>query len=355
MKKVLYISNIEVPYRVRFFNQLAEHCDLTVLYEREKSENRDDQWASSEKSNYTVHYLNGIKIGNENSFSFQILKHVFSQYDAVIIGCYNSYVQMMAILAMRLLHRPYYLNIDGEVFLEEKSVKTRIKKLFLRGATGYLAAGEKSAESLRKVIGDKPITVYYFSSLTEEEIRQHASCKQERNKKVLVVGQYFEYKGMDIAVEVARKDPERQYVFVGMGKRTAQFVEEQKTDELANVEVIPFLQKKELEELYQQCAMLLLPSRQECWGLVINEAASYGMPIVSTWGSGAAVEFLKDGFPECLAKPESVYSLLRAIAWMGEGKKYISQTNYLLKVSRKYSIEAGVRAHIRVLGMTSGK
>ena len=33
-KKVLYISNIQVPYRVRFFNLLAEKCDLTVLYER---------------------------------------------------------------------------------------------------------------------------------------------------------------------------------------------------------------------------------------------------------------------------------------------------------------------------------
>ena len=44
-KKILYISNIEVPYRVSFFNEFAKHCDLTVLYERKKSDNRDENWA----------------------------------------------------------------------------------------------------------------------------------------------------------------------------------------------------------------------------------------------------------------------------------------------------------------------
>ena len=68
MKKILYITNIEVPYRVKFFNELAKHCDLTVLYERSKSSNRDGSWSSSEKINYKALYLDGIKIKNENSY-----------------------------------------------------------------------------------------------------------------------------------------------------------------------------------------------------------------------------------------------------------------------------------------------
>ena len=56
MKKILYITNIEVPYRVKFFNELAKYCDLTVLYERSKSSNRDGSWSSSEKINYKALY-----------------------------------------------------------------------------------------------------------------------------------------------------------------------------------------------------------------------------------------------------------------------------------------------------------
>ena len=29
MKRILYLTNIEAPYRVRFFNALADHCRLT--------------------------------------------------------------------------------------------------------------------------------------------------------------------------------------------------------------------------------------------------------------------------------------------------------------------------------------
>ena len=71
MKKVLYVSNIEVPYRVKLFNELSKHFDLTVLYERYYSGSRNDEWSKSEKSSFRKVYFEGLKIGNENSFSIK--------------------------------------------------------------------------------------------------------------------------------------------------------------------------------------------------------------------------------------------------------------------------------------------
>ena len=102
---------------------------------------------------------------------------------------------------------------------------------------------------------------------------------------------------MDIAVQVAELLPEFKFKFVGMGKRTAEFIADTHADQLANVEIISFLQTAALEEEYRKCKMLILPTRQECWGLVVNEAASFGTPVVSTNGSGAAVEFLFEKYP----------------------------------------------------------
>ena len=31
--KILFLTNVPAPYRVRFFNELARHCELTVVYE----------------------------------------------------------------------------------------------------------------------------------------------------------------------------------------------------------------------------------------------------------------------------------------------------------------------------------
>lgn len=349
MKKVLYISNIEVPYRVRFFNELAAHCDLTVLYERKKSSNRNDQWAKSEKHNYRIKYLRGISVDPEKAFSFGILREIFSGYDYIIVGCYNSPVQMMAILVMRLFHIPYFLNLDGEPFLDGRGLKAKLKRFFLTGAEKYLVAGEKAAESLRKITGDREIIPYYFSSLSEEEISINRARSQGRvrNDTILVIGQFFAYKGMDVALEAAQMDLSMRYKLVGMGSRTEQFVKDHEIPE--NVEIIPFLQKEELEREYQSCAMLVLPSRQECWGLVINEAASFGMPIVSTWGSGAAVEFLADAYPEYLAKPADAEELLRCIRKLLESDTKEAYSGTLLEKSKKYSIERSVQAHWNAL------
>ena len=350
MKKVLYITNIESPYRVKFFNLLAEQCDLTVLYEREKSANRNAAWAKSESNRHKMKYLGGIRIGNENAFTLRILKDIFAGYDAIIIGCYNSPVQMFAMLVMRLFGIKFVINLDGEPFLEGSGLKTKLKRFFLSGAEKYLVAGEKAGESLRKGLENSDAIVYYFSSLTEQELTEHRENAKNcvRNDTILVVGQYFDYKGIDVALEAAQLDQTLQYKFVGMGSRTELFLKDYASKIPPNVEIIPFLQKAELEEEYKKCAMLVLPSRQECWGLVINEAASFGMPIVSTWGSGAAVEFLADEYPQYLAKPDDAENLLNCIRECLEEDTQ-GYSAFLMEKSKDYSIERSVQVHINAL------
>lgn len=351
MKRLLYITNIEVPYRTRFFNDLEKYCELTVLYERKKSSNRDSRWTNSEKSNYTVVYLDGLNIGTEYSFSFRILKYIFGKYDVIILGCYNSPVQMLVSLVMRICRIPFIISTDGEIFLDSRGLKRMAKKFFLLGAWKYFTAGEKAAQSLGKVVGQEKVEVYYFSSLYSNELKIHAerALSTKRNKVVLVVGQYYDYKGMDIAYKVAKRTPNIRYRFVGMGERTEMFMEEQGGLE-DNVEIIPFLSKEELEKEYEKCAMLVLPSRQECWGLVVNEAASYGTPIISTWGSGAAIEFLADSYPQYLAKAGDSEELYQCILKLGSESSE-NYSEYLIEKGRNYNIEKSIKVYCETLSL----
>lgn len=352
IKKILYLSNIEVPYRVRMFNEMAKNCDLTVVYERKKSNNRNNIWTNSERKQYQVEYLGGIQLKNENALSFKILKYVFSKkYDAIIFGCYNSPIQAFAILIMKLFRRPYIINLDGEPFLHEKGFKTKLKRFFLKGAKKYLIAGEKAAESLKKNINSGEIISYGFSSLYEKELQEHADTAKMRKDTILVVGQYFDYKGMDVALQTAQKNRNIPYKFVGMGNRTELFIQEQQFEKDKNIELIPFLQKEDLEREYQTCSALLLPSRQECWGLVINEAASFGTPIISTDGSGAAVEFLSNEYPQYLAKAGDVDSLYSCIQTFKTATNMDEYSKFLLKKSQNYSIEKMVDAHLVACGI----
>lgn len=348
MKKVLYVSNIEVPYRVKLFNELSKHFELTVLYERYNSDSRNDEWTKSEKSSFRKVYCEGFKIWNENSFSIKALAEIFRGYDRIIIGCYNSPVQMIMLLLLKILNKPYILNFDGEVFADGKGIKNRLKRFFIKGADKYLIAGKVSAQNLEKIVGKAEIIPYYFSSLTEKEIEVNAFKKSEREDFVLVVGQYLDVKGIDVALESAKMNENIRYKFIGMGSRTDLFIEKYCPQIPENVEFIPFLKKEDLEKEYRQCSVFVLPSRQECWGLVINEAASFGTPIVSTTGSGAAVEFLSDSYSEYLVPPDDSASLYNRIVDLlnSDNTQY---SRYLLDKSRSYTIENGVSAHIKAI------
>lgn len=346
MKRVLYLTNIEVPYRVIFFNALSTQCDLTVMYERRKSRNRDSNWSNAIRKYFAVEYLDGRTIGNEYGFSFRIISLLRKNWDVVIIGCYNSKVQMLAMAYMKTCGIPYIINIDGEPFIGT-GIKACIKKFILKGAYAYLTAGVKAGDSLKAAIGSKTISSYFFSSLTKDEIVNHANSHVKREEFILVVGQYFDYKGMDVAFKVASMDKSNHYKFIGMGTRTDIFIHDM-GEIPQNIEIIPFLQKNELEMEYQKCAMLLLPTRQECWGLVVNEAASFGTPIVSTWGSGAAVEIISDMYPQYLAPPGDADSLLACVynCRANDNKEYSA---YLKRISEQYTIERNVKVHLNVI------
>lgn len=354
MKRVLYITNIQVPYRTEFFNQFSKFCDLTVLYERSKSKNRAKNWADQSGIAYRHFFLNGIKIGNENAFSFRILKYIFGRYDAIVIGCFNSPVEMLAILFMKMLHRPYYLNVDGELFTPRNPLKRKIRNFFLRGAHGYFCAGEKSIKSLYEVTKSKNIVTYKFSSLNKKELEAAEQCEPEkRNDTILVVGQYEDYKGLDIAAQAAKRNPNLSFKFVGMGGKKEAFLQYIKKNQIENIEVIPFLSKDKLQEEYKSCRMLVLPSRQECWGLVINEGAAWGIPIAATWGSGAARDFLKGKYEQFLAEPDNAEDLgSKILALYHLPKEELDEyASYLYKKAREYYIEENVMQHVKGLAL----
>ncbi len=79
---------------------------------------------------------------------------------------------------------------------------------------------------------------------------------------------------------------------------------------------ISFLGSKGLEEigpLYQMCTALVLPSHSEPWGLVVNEAMSYGCPVVVSSACGCAPEMVREGLTGYAFEAGNVDDLVRAL------------------------------------------
>ena len=85
LKKILFITNVPSPYRVKFFNTLSNNCDLTVIYERSSASDRDQKWKEESKHSYNEIYLNGKSVNNDSAISFKIKKYLKdNNYDWIV-------------------------------------------------------------------------------------------------------------------------------------------------------------------------------------------------------------------------------------------------------------------------------
>lgn len=69
-----------------------------------------------------------------------------------------------------------------------------------------------------------------------------------------------------------------------------------------------FLQYGELPGAYQYAGAFVHPARREPWGLVVNEAAAAGLPLLVGRRVGAACELLRDGENGFLIDPDAIES-----------------------------------------------
>lgn len=74
MMKILWLTNIPSPYRVKFFNELGTKCDLTVVFEKRSSSERDESWKKFKTDNFkTIFYLKEYRSGRSYLlFSYKI-------------------------------------------------------------------------------------------------------------------------------------------------------------------------------------------------------------------------------------------------------------------------------------------
>ncbi len=178
--KVLFLANIPSPYRVDFFNEFGKYCELTVLFERKKADDRE--WTSNNNTNFKAIYLNGIKKGSDTAFCISVIKYLSQRFDYIIIGGYSTPTGMLAILYLRLIHKRYILSCDGGFIRKsEKKINYKIKKFFISKADCYLSTGKICTEYLEYYGAKKGKIHYYpFTSLYKKDILTHALNKKEK-------------------------------------------------------------------------------------------------------------------------------------------------------------------------------
>jgi glycosyltransferase involved in cell wall biosynthesis len=114
-----------------------------------------------------------------------------------------------------------------------------------------------------------------------------------------------------------------------------------------------FKQWKELASVYREVDFLVVPSRYDGWGLVVPEGLAAGMPVVSTYSTGAARELIDpdNGWLIPTGDKEALVSAMRSAATL-KIERWKAMSRHARQVAKSQNIDAGVRRFEQTAKMT---
>lgn len=343
--KILFVTNIPAPYKVIFLSELAKKVNLTVIYERESASDRDESWKNRQnKKNFEEIYLRGKNIGNEASFSIEIIHFLKKKkYDYVIMNGFSSPTAIIAITYMKFFKIKYVIMCDGMLPGATNRLKVELKKFLISNASFCFGSNKITKNELEKYgAKEKNIFWYPFSSISDAtflEEKTNLLIKDKTTEKiVLYVGQFIHRKGLDILIEAFEKIIESNDERVKLLLIGGEVLPFQVPNSVKNmIEIKGFKKKEELSEYYRMADVFVLPTREDIWGLVINEAMGFGVPVVTTDRCGAGLEMVenkKNGFVVVTGDSESLAKSIKEVLNNSEEMKLAA-----LETGKKYTIE----------------
>ena len=361
MKHVLFLTNYPSPYRVHFFDELGKYMDVTVLYSDrvEDMKHRNADWFEEGEHGFrAVRLTPKVRVGRRY-LCFDVLPWLKKQYDAIVVCGYSSPTAVLAMAYLRLYRIPFYMEVDGGLVRQDGKLKHFVKKSLVCMANRWLSTGVHTTGYLVHYgAREEKITHYPFSSLYERDILEMPVSRQEKEvlrreldipekQMILAIGQMIHRKGFDVLLKAAKDlDPETGIYFVG-GEAKEEYWKLREELGLKNVHFLGFQKKERLAQYYKAADVFVLPTREDIWGLVINEALAYGLPTITTDRCVAGLELIEDGINGYVVPVEDADALAEKIqAVLASDLEQMGKA--ALEKVRPYTLENMARTHAEI-------
>lgn len=327
-----------IHYKLDLYKELNNHPDIEVMIyfgsdlgirkALDKTFNRAVRWYERKNlkglphkflKNYSFN-KSAIPADNplEGTINFGIIPELIkNRYDAILLDGYMQISHWLIFLTALVIGTPIIFRGESHLLnyrsRKINAVKKIILPLFFKKISAFLSIGSVNAkyffhykvpenkiflapysvnnkffkeklktlptkERLRAEFGLNPekITILYASKL----------IKRKRPEDLLKTYNHIIKKHKDIGNKI-------QLIFVGDGPELIKLENYKKENKLDDVYFFGFKSQEELPKFYALSDIFILPSSFETWGLVINEAMNFGLPIITTDMVGSSYDIVK--------------------------------------------------------------
>lgn len=331
--KIAILTNIRAPYRVLQINEFAKNNDLKIYtyYTHKEKDNR--KWESIDGNNINEQVLKGIKISERYGYINLGLLKIVKQNDIIFLGGYEQPTMIIISLICRVLKKPYVIIFDGisydKIGIPKNPIKKFLKHLVIDNSAMIMGNGIVSKEYFTKEFGykeEKIINQYLTVDtklidsfyLNKEQYREEYRKKLNipMDSKVLIYsGRLVDIKNIESIIYALGKIKEENIIFVVTGGGILEKDLENLANELGvKIIITGFIEKQdELFKHYFIGDAFILASKEEPWGLVVNEAMSAGLPIIVSNICGCSKDLVKNKVNGYIVSPYDINDISNKI------------------------------------------
>ena len=317
--RLALLTNMIAPYRLPLCSILADRFDLLILHGG-KEANRDS-WGNPEGALPAARVKRawGWQIRNDRKVNGEFFDEKFIHItpglmwhllrfrpDAVISG-EMGFRSMIALTYGTVFRKPVWIWWEGTLHSERNTDPLRN---VLRRALGYwtdrwITSGQTSTEYLLSLGVKRDRILESQNAVDEERFRApvEPAWAIEPRPVILYVGQLIGRKGVRLLLEAAatvqQNGREFSLVLVGSGRDKQALEHCANVLGLKNVHFLPAQPPERMPAVYRSADFVVLPTLEDVWGLVANEAILSGIPVLCSKYAGCARE---------LVPPENIFS-----------------------------------------------
>jgi glycosyltransferase involved in cell wall biosynthesis len=321
--KLALLLNMISPARLGLYSALADEFDLMILHGGREA-NRES-WKNIEKSlsNARVVRAWGWQIHRSKKLQGEAFDEKFVHVTPglachlllfspdLIISNEIGFRSVTALAYGTVFRKPVWIWWGGTIHSERNIglLRKMVRKIVALWANRWISYGQTSTEYLMSLGVSRDQILQSQNAIDERrfQIPAEPAWQIQPRPVVLYIGQFIERKGVGTLLQAAAKlqqgGSDFALLLVGNGRDKQALEQRAAALGLKNVHFRQGQTPNNIPAVYRSADLLVLPTLEDVWGLVANEAILCDLPVLCSRYAGCALELFD---PENIFSPEDL-------------------------------------------------
>ena len=341
MYDYVIVTHVPAFYKVNLYNELSKVLNIYVIFiANDTNEKRASDFTNLNSIEFNYKILSDGCFQSRSAYqNIKKLKNILKtlKYKKLLVGGWD--LKEFWYLVMSNSKSKNCLALESTILESNtKGIKGFIKKIFLSRISKVFASGKLHVDLLQKLSYKDEIAITKGVGIINKPI----FIKEEKvyKKRFLYVGRLAKVKNLKFLITIFNDLPEYKLTLIGEGEDMSYL----KSIANPNILFAGTVENKSIANYFLKNDIFILPSLSETWGLVVEEAFYFGLPVIVSQNCGS-VELIKNtqnGYIVCPTDKEALKETILKI----DKIKYLQLLDGVKKFSLDIKDEIQIGAYL---------